>query len=285
MSLKGAKIANESLKLTCRPILKWAGGKSQMLGELLPRVPKKYGRFIEPFFGGGAMFFALRPANAIIADSNPELINLYRTVAFNVDGVIACLKKHKNDEDWFYEVRAQDATKLSPEQAAARTIYLNKTCYNGLYRVNKKGGFNTPYGRYVNPRICDEEGLCSASSLLQRATIVCGDYKTVLREHARSGDFVFLDPPYLPVSVNSDFKRYTKEQFHEEDHVALAEEVNRLHGLGCPVILTNSNHPLVHDLYGHYEIDVINTKRHISCNGKGRTGQDVIVTTEISHES
>lgn len=277
MPLKKASNINEIIELPCRPILKWAGGKSQMLGDLLPRVPKKYGRFIEPFFGGGAMFFALRPENAIIADSNPELVNLYRTVASDVDGVIACLKKHENTEDAFYKVRAQDQSKLTPAQAAARTIYLNKTCFNGLYRVNKSGGFNAPFGRYKNPRILDEDNLRAASAVLRRATIVQGDYKKVLKEHAQKGDFVFLDPPYLPVSAYADFKRYTKEQFYDEDHHELAAEISRLQALGCHVILTNSNHPLVTELYGKYGMDVISTKRHISCNGKTRTGEDVIV--------
>lgn len=260
-----------------RPLLKWAGGKSQLLGQLLPRIPKKYGQYIEPFFGGGALFFAVKPENAIIADSNPELVNLYQSVADNVDGVIRCLKRHKNTEDDFYKVRAQDWTRLSPASAAARTIFLNKTCFNGLYRVNKSGQFNSPYGRYANPRILDEDGLRAASYLLSRATIVLGDYKKVLSEHARSGDFVFLDPPYLPVSAYADFKRYTKEQFYEEDHVELAAEIKRLHELGCYVLLTNSNNPLVHELYGRYKKYVVETKRHISCNGQRRTGQDVIV--------
>lgn len=223
------------------------------------------------------MFFALRPQNAIIADSNPELINLYRTVASDVDGVIACLKKHKNDEDWFYKVRALDTAQLTSAQAAARTIYLNKTCFNGLYRVNKSGQFNAPFGRYKNPRILDEENLRAASALLRRAKIVQGDYKKVLKEHAKKGDFVFLDPPYLPVSAYADFKRYTKEQFYEEDHRELAAETQRLQELGCHIILTNSNHPLVTELYGKSSMDVISTKRHISCNGKTRTGEDVIV--------
>ena len=277
MPLKKVSNVNEIIELPCRPILKWAGGKSQMLGDLLPRVPKKYGRFIEPFFSGGAMFFALRPENAIIADSNPELVNLYRTVAGDVDGVIACLKKHVNTEEAFYKVRAQDPASLTSAQAAARTIYLNKTCFNGLYRVNKSGGFNAPFGRYKNPRILDEDNLRAASAVLRRATIVQGDYKKVLKEHAQKGDFVFLDPPYLPVSAYADFKRYTKEQFYDEDHHELAAEISRLQALGCHVILTNSNHPLVTELYGKYGMDVISTKRHISCNGKTRTGEDVIV--------
>jgi DNA adenine methylase len=277
MPIENIDDINNIVELPCRPILKWAGGKSQLLGELLPRVPQKYGRFIEPFFGGGALFFALRPEQAIIADSSLELINLYRTVANNVEGVITSLKRHKNEEDAFYKVRAQDWTKLSTEKAAARTIFLNRTCFNGLYRVNRQGQFNVPFGRYKNPRILDDENLRATSAMLRRATIVQGDYKDVLREHAQAGDFVFLDPPYLPISAYSDFKRYTKEQFHEEDHRELAEEIARLHGLGCYVILTNSNHELVHELYGHYGLEIISTKRHISCNGKSRTGEDVIV--------
>lgn len=260
-----------------KPLLKWAGGKSQMLGDIIPLIPNNYGRYIEPFVGGGALFFALAPEGGIIADSNPELVNLYQTVADNVEGIIAHLSLLTNTEEIFYKVRALDWTKLSKDQAAARTIFLNKTCFNGLYRVNKSGGFNVPFGRYKNPRLVDEEALRAASTLLKQTTIVHGDYKTVLYEHAQPGDFIFLDPPYLPISEYSDFKRYTKEQFYEEDHVELAEEVHRLHELGCHVILTNSNHPLVHEQYAKFKIDVIQTKRYISCNAKGRTGEDVIV--------
>lgn len=262
----------------CRPLLKWAGGKTQLLGSLLPRIPGKYDRYIEPFFGGGALFFALRPKAGIIADSNPELINLYQTVADDVDGILAHLVQYQNDEAVFYAVRAQDWTALGRAEAAARTLFLNRTCFNGLYRVNKKGLFNVPFGRYKNPKIIDEAALRAASALLRRTTIVCGDYKDVLRTHARPGDLVFLDPPYLPISEYSDFKRYTKEQFYEEDHTELAGEVARLHELGCHVILTNSNHPLVHEQYGQFAIEVVQSKRYISRNGSGRAGEDVIVT-------
>ena len=261
-----------------KPILKWAGGKTQMLGDLLPKVPKSYGRYIEPFFGGGAMFFALQPKNAIIADSNPELINMYREVATNVDEVIRYLKRYENTSEMFYVVREQEWTQLSKAEAAARTIFLNRTCFNGLYRVNKQGRFNVPYGKYVNPKICDEEGLKAASEALKKAEILCGDYLLVLDHYAQAGDFVFLDPPYLPVSEYADFKRYTKEQFYEEDHVELAKMIMRLQERGCHVVLTNSNHPLVHELYAPFTIDVIQTKRHISCNGGTRKGEDVIVT-------
>lgn len=261
-----------------KPILKWAGGKTQMLNDLIPKVPSSFGRYIEPFLGGGAMFFALQAENAIIADSNPELINMYRQVAENVDRVIQYLKKYENTSEMFYTVREQEWTQLPKEEAAARTIYLNKTCFNGLYRVNRKGKFNVPYGKYTNPKICDEDGLKAASEALKKAEILCGDYMLVLDYYAQAGDFVFLDPPYLPISEYSDFKRYTKEQFYEEDHVELAKMVMRLQERGCYVILTNSNHPLVHELYAPFTIDVIQTKRHISCNGNSRKGEDVIVT-------
>ena len=261
-----------------KPILKWAGGKTQMLGELMPRVPKTYGRYIEPFFGGGALFFSLKPENAIIADSNPELINMYLQVANNVDDVIEYLQKYENTSEMFYEVRSLDWQTLPKAEAAARTIYLNKTCFNGLYRVNRSGQFNTPFGKYKNPKICDVDALRLASEALRKADILCGDYKLVLEHYAQPGDFVFLDPPYLPISENSDFKRYTKEQFYEDDHVELAKMIGSLHERGCYVILTNSNHPLVHQLYEQYKIEVIQTKRHISCHGDTRKGEDVIVT-------
>lgn len=261
-----------------KPILKWAGGKTQMLGELIPRIPKTYGRYIEPFFGGGALFFSLKPENAIIADSNPELINMYLQVAHHVDDVIECLQKYENTSEMFYEVRSLDWQTLPKAEAAARTIYLNKTCFNGLYRVNRSGQFNTPFGKYKNPKICDIDALRLASEALRKADILCGDYILVLEHYAQPGDFVFLDPPYLPISENSDFKRYTKEQFYEDDHVELAKMIGTLHERGCYVILTNSNHPLVHQLYEQYKIEVIQTKRHISCHGDTRKGEDVIVT-------
>ena len=261
-----------------KPILKWAGGKTQLLGELCAKVPPRYGKYIEPFFGGGALFFALAPERAVLADSNPELINMYRAVAADAEQVIAHLEQYENTSEHFYEVRALDWEQLSPVEAAARTIFLNKTCFNGLYRVNQKGQFNVPFGRYKNPKICDRAAILAATRVLSRAEIICGDYLDVLETHAATGDLIFLDPPYLPISAYADFKRYTKERFYEEDHVRLAEMVARLHERGCYVILTNSNHPLVHELYARYPIEIIQTKRHISSNGKSRRGEDVIVT-------
>ena len=145
------QVLKKEKQIQAKPIMKWAGGKTQMLGDIMPKIPRKYGKYIEPFIGGGALFFALNPDKAIIADSNPELINMYRQVADNVEVVISYLKKYKNTKEDFYEVRSLDWLKLKKEEAAARTLYLNKTCFNGLYRVNKKGQFNVPFGKYKSP--------------------------------------------------------------------------------------------------------------------------------------
>ena len=279
MSVSSALLSGKSEKIA-RPLLKWAGGKTQLLPELLASMPKTFNRYIEPFFGGGALFFALDPEDSIIADVNPELINLYRTVAADVENVIDELWKHTNTEEAFYEVRSWDWRELDRPVAAARTIYLNRTCFNGLYRVNKAGGFNVPFANYKNPKIVDEPNLRLASSVLAKAKIIEGDYLDVLKSEAKQGDFVFLDPPYLPISANADFKRYTKDQFHEEDHRRLAAEVNRLNELGSHVLLTNSNHPLVHELYGQYDIRVLPTKRNINSDGGKRTGEDVLVKAQ-----
>ena len=266
------------LQLTItKPVLKWAGGKSQLLNELNVRAPKSYNKYIEPFIGGGALFFNLKPNQAIIADLNPELVNLYKSIASSPEEVLKFLETFKNDHDFFYELRALDVKTLDPFFAAARTIFLNKTCFNGLYRVNKKGQFNVPFGRYSNPNIADSETIFNASAALKNTQIICGDYKTVLRDFADEGDFVFLDPPYLPISKFSDFQRYTKEQFYEEDHRELADEVHRLHEKGCHVILTNSNHPLVHELYGDYTVEILQTKRYINSKSSNRVGEDIIV--------
>ena len=261
-----------------KPILKWAGGKTQMLKNILPKIPTSYKRYIEPFVGGGALFFELNPKAGIISDSNPELMNVYQQVALNVNDVIDSLLVYKNTKEMFYEVRAQDWVRLPKAEAAARTIFLNKTCFNGLYRVNKNGQFNVPYGNYSNPKICDIAALRAASNVLQGIEIQCCDYKYILEHYTQPGDLVFLDPPYLPISTYSDFKRYTKEQFYEEDHVELANAVMLLHENGCHIILANSNHPLVHKLYSPFNSEVFQTKRYISCSGDRRIGEDLLIT-------
>lgn len=276
MSRKGQNLIAER-PAVLKPLMKWAGGKTQMLDVLAPLVPQQYGKYIEPFFGGGALFFHLRPQRAVIADSNFELISLYRTVATNALDVIEVLGTMRNEEAYFYEVRKQCFTDLDPVTAAARTIFLNRTCFNGLYRVNRKGHFNVPYGRYKTLSLPSRELMEAAAQVLRTATIVHGDYRDVLKNYAQPGDFVFLDPPYLPVGVYSDFRRYTRDQFGESDHCNLAAEVHRLVELGVNVLLTNSDHPLVAQLYGDFEIQVIPTKRFINSRGSGRSGRDAIV--------
>ena len=262
-----------------KPILKWAGGKSQMLGEIIPRMPKEYNSYIEPFFGSGALYFAIAPQHAIIADSNPELINLYQVIAEEPEGFINELNTFENTEEMFYSVREKNWNTLSPLKAAARTVYLNKTCFNGLYRVNKEGRFNTPYANNKRNSFCDADEIRKAAKILKNAEIICGDYHDVLISKAQEGDFVFLDPPYVPVSKYADFKRYTKEQFNEEDQRRLAEDVRCLSQKGCNIMLTNSNHPLVYELYGQHHIEVFQTRRMINKDANNRTGEDVIVTT------
>ena len=268
-----------------KPIVKWAGGKQQLWAQISRHFPEHYGKYIEPFVGGGAVFFGLSPKSAVLSDTNPELINLYQVLERDVESLIRALALYQIDESSYYAARAMQPHLLSNVERAARTLYLNRTCFNGLYRVNQKGDFNVPYGKYHNPTICDVETLTVASKALHGHKILCGDYLTVLKEHAAPGDLVYLDPPYLPVSKYSDFKRYTKESFYEDNHVALAQEVYRLRDMGCTVILTNSNHPLVYDLYKDCRIEVHNTKRNINSDGAKRTGQDVIVIAEPTRRS
>lgn len=260
------------------PILKWAGGKRQMLGEIIPRMPKNYKKYIEPFFGSGALFFAVAPLNAIISDSNSEIVNLYKVLPDHVEEIIEKLKTYKNTEEEFYRVRSENPKNMNIIDAAARTIFLNKTCFNGLYRVNKKGEFNTPYGHNNRTSFYDEVEIHKAANLLNRTTIICGDYHDVLIKYAANGDFIFLDPPYIPVSKYADFKRYTKEQFGVNDQRKLADDVKYLDSIGCKVMLTNSNHPLVYELYSEFRVEVFKTRRMINKNGNNRTGEDVIVT-------
>ena len=174
-------------------------------------------------------------------------------------------------------MRSLTTNEMSDMERASRLIFLNKTCFNGLYRVNKKGQFNVPFARRKNPKICDEDVLLSASNALKNTEIVYGDYLKVLKEHAKEGDYVFLDPPYDPVGRYTDFKRYTKKFFEKEDHIKLKNELDRLIELGCQVILTNSDSDFILDLFDTYDSKVVNTKRMISSDPKSRTGKDLII--------
>ena len=244
------------------PFLKWVGGKSQLLPALLQHVPTHYSRYIEPFVGGGALFFELQPAKAILADSNPELINCYTVVRDNVEDLIRVLQDYPYSEEFYYKLRAESP--VEPIQRAARMIYLNRTCYNGLYRVNKQGQFNVPFGRYSNPVICDVERLRAASYALKNAELRCASYQETLREIAQPGDFIYLDPPYHPVSRYSDFKRYTAAFFYEDDQRALATLVKELAERGCFILLSNSYCDFILDIYRGCEIFEVAAKRNIN---------------------
>lgn len=258
-----------------RPFLKWAGGKSQILTELLKYYPPSYNKYIEPFVGGGALFFSLHNPRSIISDLNEELIITYKQVQTNVYEVIKILQTYINEEDFYYMIRALNVDGLSHAERAARLIYLNKTCFNGLYRVNKNGTFNVPYGKRKGSFL-NELNLINASNYLQNVTILNADYKVVLKQYAHKGDFVFLDPPYQPVGKYSDFKRYTKEFFYAYNQKELANIFKHLVDRGCFVMLTNSDHPSILELYKDYKKIFLNTKRLISCDVKTRHGVDLI---------
>jgi DNA adenine methylase len=273
---RGADVTGRAAK----PVLKWAGGKRQLLPRLLEIVPPIEGNYIEPMIGGGALFFALAPERGIIADRNPELVNFYRVLASEPDSLVREASKFPVQEDFFYELRSVSYGSLPRVQAAARTLFLNRTCFNGLYRVNRRGEFNVPWGRYSNPVVADRDAIEAAHRALKRATILEGDYAEVLLEVAKSGDVVFLDPPYLPISAYSDFKRYTKEQFSEADHHRMRIVVEELLRRDARTIITNSNHPLMWELYKGFPIEVLQTRRNINATASGRTGQDIIIRVE-----
>lgn len=247
-----------------------------MLPGLIKYLPKNFNNYIEPFIGGGALFFFLNKNNSIISDTNDELINLYKEVARNPKKILKKLKEYKNTKKYFYTVRKEVPN--NPTERACRTIFLNRTCFNGLYRVNKKGEFNVPYADNGSTKLTDGNNLLKTSQLLKKTILLNLSYDLVLKKYAKKNDLIFLDPPYLPVSKFSDFKRYTKEQFHLEDHKKLASIYEKLHEKGCYLILTNSNSPEILKLYKKFNIKILNTKRNINAKGNLRTGKDIIVT-------
>ena len=260
-----------------KPLLKWAGGKRQLLPNLMSKFELDGRRYIEPMIGGGALFFELAPQKSLIADVNPELIGFYRAVVQNLDAVLAQYAAWPFDENTFYDLRSMQFANLDPITAAARLLYLNRTCFNGLYRVNRQGNFNVPWGRYKKKFAPDRDQFEAARLILARAQIELDDFRHVLKQEARDGDVIFLDPPYVPISQHSDFKRYTKLQFQDNDHLEMANLVRCLSEKGCEIFVTNSNHPLVHDLYCGYHIDVVATRRNVNSHATGRTGEDVII--------
>ena len=267
------------------PIVKWAGGKRQLLPSILPMIPKRLHLYCEPFFGGGAVFFARQPQNALINDINPDLMEMYAVVRDDVEGLIADLKRHKNTEEYFYALRNLDRdkeafAKLSPLQRASRLIYLNKTCYNGLYRVNSAGEFNTPYGRYKNPNIVNRQVLHSVSRYLNHAqlTFASEDFEAVLSRLPK-GAFVYLDPPYDPLSETANFTGYVGGGFSKEEQLRLKNCCDDLTRRGIRFILSNSATPFILNLYHGYNITFVDALRAINSVGAGRGAvREVLVT-------
>lgn len=252
-----------------RPFVKWAGGKTQLLPELLRRVPQSFNRYYEPFLGGGALFFALQPAHAILGDINAELIQLYGIVRDDVDALITELREYRYEREFYYRIRAQQPEELPPVRRAARTLYLNRTCFNGLYRVNRNGKFNVSFGRYRSPTICDAPRLRAASRALQGHDIACRSYDDTVAS-AQRGDFVYLDPPYHPVSETANFTSYTSHGFSEDDQRKLADVFTRLVELGVHCLLTNSDCSLTRELYAEHQLELVQARRSISRHGAGR---------------
>ncbi len=260
---------NERDGTRVRPFLKWAGGKSRLLPELRRCTPRNFSRYFEPFLGGGAMFFDLVPRSALLGDANPELIRCFKVVAERPEELIQHLEKLVVTEEEFYTMRAMPPENLDDVSRAGRFIYLNKTCYNGLYRVNKRGLFNTPYGRQDGIPLFQAQNIRAASRALQGAQLICCDYK-ILLEKARKSDFVYVDPPYMPIGKYSDFKRYTSDFFHDADHLALADALRSLHERGCFFLLSNSFQARVAEMYKDFFQITVQAPRFVNCKGKGR---------------
>lgn len=271
--------ATAPLRTDAAPFIKWVGGKGKLLAQLLPLLPAgaELMRHVEPFTGGGAMFFARRPERALLCDVNPALVDTYLAVRDEVDEVIAALaplaSAHAAASGAYYAVRerynARRQHGASRAERAAMFVYLNKTCFNGLHRVNRKGEFNVPEGRYKSPRILDEGGLRAASAALAGAEIVKAGFESLLAS-AKPGDFVYLDPPYEPVSRTSNFTSYAEDGFSQDDQRRLRDVYAELDRRGCKLMLSNSDVPFVRELYARWRIDLVAAPRAVSCDARGR---------------
>ena len=265
--------------------VKWAGGKKQLLEQFKQFFPKKIERYFDPFVGGGAIAFYLLKTHPEIkriylSDINEELIITYNAIKNDIEELISLLKeyKSKHNKEFYYQIRAEDVKKLSKVQIAARFIYLNKTCFNGLYRVNSKGGFNVPMGSYKNPAVCSEDELREISKLLQKDDVAVKQFYDSVKE-AKSGDFVYFDPPYYPLNEKSSFTTYTKDNFLEKEQEHLAKTFKELDKKGCKVMLSNSDTDFIKSLYKEYTINLVSARRMINCDATKRGIINEVVVT------
>ncbi len=258
------------------PFIKWVGGKRQLLGELLNNVPAKFNSYHEPFLGGGALFFELAARGLLkgkavyLSDINEELINTYIQVRDNVEELIKYLKKHRYEEAYFYRIRKKDPAWLNDIARAARFIFLNKTCFNGLYRVNKAGEFNVPFGRYSNPKICDEAGLRACCLALQGVTISCSRFWPILTQAVSRRAFIYFDPPYWPVSKTANFAAFDKEGFGRLESEALAACFNHFSRRRSKIMLSNSSTAFTRSLFKGHRIRSIKARRAVNSNAESR---------------
>ena len=266
--------------------VKWAGGKSQLLEQFKPFFPKEFNNYIEPFVGSGAVFFYvienLKPNKAVIGDVNEELMLTYEVIRDDVEQLIDLLKIHKDNhmsvgKPYYLKIRALETSSLSKVERAARFIYLNKTCFNGLYRVNSKGKFNVPMGSYKNPDIVQKDKLRRISSLLKETEIHSDSFEKIAVK-GKKGDFIYFDPPYYPVNGSKSFTTYTKENFLEEEQRKLAEVFKKMDEKGCYLMLSNSDTEFIKELYKDYNINFVKAKRLINsdANGRGKINEVVI---------
>lgn len=265
------------------PVLKWVGGKRQLLPLLTPLLPERFSLYCEPFLGGGALLFWRQPRRAVVNDINRDLIRVYEVIRDDVEGLVAELETHKNESDHFYEVRDWDRDRekyraLSDVEKAARLIYLNRTCYNGLFRVNGAGEFNTPFGNYKNPNIVNAPTLRAVSGYFRKAEIAfsCRDYADVLAEVPR-GSFVYLDPPYDPVSDTANFTGYSRGGFGRDDQVRLRECCDDLTRRGVKFMLSNSATAFIREQYAAYSVVTVRAKRAVNSDAAGRGQVDEVV--------
>jgi DNA adenine methylase len=268
-------------------LVKWAGGKKQLIRQFKSHFPSKIERYFEPFVGGGAVAFYIlkvfKPKKVMLSDINGELINIYNVIKNNVEELITLLneykKKHSKEE--YYRIRSQNPKELSALENAARSIYLNKTCFNGLYRVNSKGQFNVPIGSYKNPSICSEKDLREISRLLKNVQIKVMSFEKILN-YVKKGDFIYFDPPYFPLKMGKSFTTYTKENFLEKEQEQLAKVFRELNGRGCKLMLSNSDTEFIKNLYKNFHIGTVKATRMINCDATKRGKINEVVITNYS---
>jgi len=267
---------SQALAAGDRSFLKWAGGKTRYAATIAALAPPFDGTYWEPFMGSAAVFFEVSPERAVLSDANEELVICFQEVARDPNAVMALLDRMTNTREYFEIVRRRDPRTLTTAERAARVIYLNKTGFRGLWRVNKRGQFNVPYGAYDRPYY-NQQRLLGASTALRSATVRHADYTDALAE-AQPGDWVYLDPPYVPLGGYSDFKRYTAGQFHENDHLRLADAMRSASDRGVYVMLTNADTPEVRAMYDGFGMAHLPTRRDINLKASARASADLIVT-------